>query len=72
MTKYWCNGKIIEVLQGLGDAWMVGTMKKNGTGRSRFVSKACPVRTTREESEADLKSYAAKNGLRPVIEEDGV
>lgn len=67
MKKYYHNNRVLEVLQGLGGVWMVGTIKKNGTGRSRFVSKACPVRDAREESQADLDAYAKKHHL-PIVE----
>ena len=55
------TGQIVEVLEGLGNVWIVGTLTPSG-GRRRLKSPALPPRSTRAQCEQDLVNYAAKKG----------
>ncbi len=67
MTKYLDrNGKIIEVLHGLGDWWIVGSRNHRTGGFHRKKSPALPPRKTAEECQHDLNTYASKHMLWSV------
>jgi len=64
MTKYKNkNGKTIEVLNGLNNKFIVGSVTSSG-GHKRFKSPAMPPRETREDCQADLDAYAKKHKLK--------
>ena len=68
MRKYYGNnGKVLEVLEGLGRWWIVGYRK--GAAHKSLKSPACPPRETRAEAQRDLDAYAKKKGLREVPDE---
>lgn len=67
MRKYYgTNGKVLEVLEGLGRWWIVGY--KKGSAHKSLKSPACPPRLSKEEAQQDLDAYAVKKGLREVMQ----
>lgn len=71
MTAYYDRetGRKYFVSQGIGGGpgrpWF--TLYENGTGSThRLVTKALPLRDTREEAQADLDAYARKKGWKEV------
>ena len=59
------TGAIVEVLNGLGGVWIVGTLTPSG-GRRRLKSPALPPRPDRDACERDLAAYAARKGWPPL------
>jgi hypothetical protein len=62
------TGQIVEVLEGLGGTWIVGTVAPSGAHR-RLKSPALPPRSSREQCEQDLVTYAASKGWALVEEQ---
>ena len=55
------TGRIVQVLEGLGDIWIVGTVTPSG-GHRRLKSPALPPRDDPAACQRDLDAYAAKKG----------
>ena len=59
------TGEIVSVFPGLGNAWIIGIRKPNGSVK-RVKSPALPAHNSRECCQADLDYYAAAKGWQPV------
>jgi len=55
------TGEIVGVLPGLGDKWIVGSIKENGSTK-RFRSRSIPTSDGRQKAQEMLNAYATDKG----------
>jgi len=55
------TGEIVSVERGLGDLWIAGMVKPNGSV-SRLKTQAIPACSSREDCQAELDAYAMMHG----------
>ena len=60
-VKYWYDGKIIGVEQGLGESWIV--VWHSPAGKHRVKTKALPACTAEASCQENLDAWARRKGL---------
>jgi len=59
------TGEVVRVMSGLGDVWIVGTVRHTG-GKKRLKSRALPPCDNAWDCQANLDAYAEKKGWQPA------